>query len=155
MVAALLFVALSLPARSGVWPKAEEKPPLLQAQGLLQGKLDGDAKATLLELSILNRCLFVGMFVLSDGTSAFDRTEVVRQHKVDLGLGMALKTLKDVAQEAAALASKLMPPLNAFSMEPEHRATVPSAADFEDSGRFIVEAMAPWEACRRGGSADG
>ena len=151
MVAALLLVALSLPARSGMWPKAEERAPLFQAQALLQGKLDGDVKATLLEHGILSRSLFVGMWRLLDGTPSSDRTEVVRQRKADLGFGGGSKTLKDVDQEMTTLFYRTYEPLPLFSMAPEHRSTVPSAAECEESCRMWMEAMAPWEACRRAG----
>ena len=127
---------------------------LLQAQALLQGKLDGDVKATLLELSVLGRSLVAGMYHLSDGTSYVPRLDVVRQRKADLGLGAASKTVKDVGPEATALFYQFFGPLQVFSMEPEHRSTVPSAADFEEAGRLLMGSMAPWEACGRGGSAE-
>ena len=155
MVAALLYVALSLPSRSGVWLKAEEKPLLSQAQALLQGKMDGDVGAMLLELSVLRQGYFVGLYHLSDGTEWNERAEVLRQRKADLGLGVGSKTLKDVGNESMVLFYKIFPILKIVSMEPEHRVTVPSAADFEEGCRLLMESMAPLQACRRGGCAEG
>ena len=123
---------------------------LLQAQALLQGKLDGDVKATLLEVSILSRSIVAGMYHLSDGSPALDRLDVVRQRKADLGLGGGSKTVKDVGPEATALFYQGFVSLQLLSTEPEHRCTVPSAADFEEARRLMMESMAPWEACGRG-----
>ena len=107
-------------------------------------------KATLLELSILNQSLFAGLLRLSDGTPAFNRTEVVRQRIAEFGLAGGSKTLNDVDQQVTSLFYKLFQPLQVFSAEPEHRATVPSAADFKEACRLLIESMAPWEACGRG-----
>ena len=134
-------------------PKAEQLPLLREAQAVLQGKLDGGAEATLLELSVVLHGTFVGLFVVSDGTSCGDREEVLRQRKADLGLGAgSKKTLKDVSAKVLALVHRPMAILYGMTAS-EPDTTVPSAADFEECYRLKIEGYLHWEACRRGGWA--